>query len=403
MAQRPILYASKGERRHVTWLELFFDLVFVLAIAELAHYLHDHLTVTGFFEFVFLFLPVWLVWSNYTYYSDLFDIDSPVYRMAMLIAMQLSVALAVTNSSALGSGSTEFAVAYLALRTLLVALYAWAWFTSPEMRRVVIPHILGFSAGIVVWSLSLLAPEPIRFWIWGIGLLLEFATPLFAQLVTLGRVPVQVSHLPERFGLFTIVVLGESIVVTGVGVRDSEWAASSIAVASLGFSVVSALWWLYFDDVLEEVEVERWLRSGMERLFVGFAWVYGHLVFYIALAVTAVGIELAIGEAREPQLERGSLVAVCGGIGLSLLALTGVHALSPRRLRKNSVIARLGTVGFLLALSLAGAALSPLVVMGLTALVLIGLTVSEVYSSGRVKGGHTATLTFSAPGKDSPE
>lgn len=134
MAQRPILYASRDEPRRVTWLELFFDLVFVLAIAELAHYLHDHLTVTGFFQFVFLFLPVWLVWSNYTYYADVFDIDSPRFRIAMLTAMLLSAALAVTVPNAAGSGSTEFAVVYVALRILLVSLYVWAWHSSPDVR-----------------------------------------------------------------------------------------------------------------------------------------------------------------------------------------------------------------------------------------------------------------------------
>lgn len=399
MAQRPILYASREERRHATWLELFFDVVFVLAIAELAHYLHDHLTVTGFFEFVFLFLPVWLVWSNYTYYADLFDIDSPRYRIAMLTAMQLSVALAVTIPGALGDGSTEFAVTYLMLRSLLVALYTWAWLHSREMRPVVARHLAGFSTGIVIWSVSLLTPEPLRFWIWGGGLVVELATPIFAQLAGLKGGPVQVSHLPERFGLFTIVVLGESIVVTGVGVRDSEWAASSIAVASLGLGAVGALWWLYFDRVLHESEVERAFRSGIRRLTVGFAWVYGHLVFYVALAVTAVGIELAIGEATGPRLERGSLVAVCGGFGLSLLALTAVHSLSPPPLRKNTVVARLGITGFLLVLLFAGAALSPPVVMSLAALALIGLTVFEVRSIGQTGDDRPSALAIGTGGE----
>lgn len=399
MPHRPILYASRDEPRHATWLELFFDLVFVLAIAELAHYLHDHLTVTGFLGFVFLFLPVWLVWSNYTYYADLFDIDSPLYRIAMLTAMLLSVALAVTIPDALGRGSTEFAVAYLALRILLVGLYAWAWLHSSEVRPVVGRHVMGFSAGIVVWSISLLAPESIRFWIWGIGLLVEFATPVFAQLVGLRGGPVQVSHLPERFGLFTIVVLGESIVVTGVGVRDSAWTPGSIAVASLGFTAVGAVWWLYFDRVLHESEVERAFRSGIGRLLVGFAWVYGHLVLYIALAVTAVGIELTIGEATEPRPERGSLIALCAGFGVSLLAITAVHGLSPPPLRKNALIARLLTVGFLLALILAGAAVSPLVVMGLAALALIGLTVFEVSAAGQAAADTRPTIAVPTRGE----
>lgn len=399
MAQRPILYASREEPRHVTWLELFFDLVFVLAIAELAHYLHDHLTVTGFLEFVFLFLPVWMVWSNYTYYADLFDIDSPLYRIAMLTAMQLSVAMAVTVPEALERGSTEFAVTYLALRVILVALYAWAWRTSPDMRPVVGRHLAGFSAGIAVWSVSLLAPEPIRFWIWGIGLLIEFATPVYAQLAGLRGGPVQASHLPERFGLFTIVVLGESIVVTGVGVRDSAWAPSSIAVASLGFTAVGGIWWLYFDRVLPESEVERAFRSGIRRLAVGFAWLYAHLVLYVALTATAVGIQLAIAEANGPRLERGSLIAVCAGLGLSLLAITALHSLSPPPRWKRAMIARVVTIGFLLTLFVAAPGFSPPVIMSLAALAVIGLTAFEVRGTGDAEADPTPTLATTTRGE----
>ena len=103
MAKRPTLYALRREGgRHATWLELFFDLVFVLAIAELAHYLHDHLSVGGFLGFLFLLVPVWGTWMSYTYYADLLDVDGPAYRMAMLAAMLLSIALAVSVYGALG-------------------------------------------------------------------------------------------------------------------------------------------------------------------------------------------------------------------------------------------------------------------------------------------------------------
>lgn len=242
----------------------------------------------------------------------------------------------------------------------------------------------------MIWTVSLLMPGSIRFWIWGLGLLVEFATPPVAQILALGRGPVQASHLPERFGLFTIVVLGESIVVAGVGVRASEWAPSSVIVAILGFCVIGSLWWLYFDRVIDESEIERSFTSGIGRLLVGFAWVYGHLILYVALAVTAVGIELAIGEGTSARMERGSLVAVCGGIGLSLLAITAVQSLSSRSLRKSFLVARLGVSGFLIALTFADGALSPPVIMSLPALALVGLTIFEVSAADRT-GDHSAS------------
>ncbi len=162
-ARCPSLYATTEEERHATWLELFFDLVFVLTIAELAHYLHDHLTVGGFLGFAFLFLPVWLVWSNFSYYADLFDVDSPFYWVTMLAAMLFSISLAVNVHGALDGGSTGFAASYVALRVLLVGLYAWAWRYVEETRALAAWHIAGFSAGALIWGVSLLVPEPARY------------------------------------------------------------------------------------------------------------------------------------------------------------------------------------------------------------------------------------------------
>ena len=108
--------------------------MFVLAIAELTHYLHDHLTVGGFLGFLFLFVPVWGTWMGYTYYADLFDVDGPAYRVTMLLAMLVSIALAMSIHGALDGGSSGFVAACVALRMLLVGLYAWAWRHAREVR-----------------------------------------------------------------------------------------------------------------------------------------------------------------------------------------------------------------------------------------------------------------------------
>ena len=379
MAKRPTLYALHREGgRHATWLELFFDLVFVLAIAELTRYLHDHLTVSGFLGFAFLFVPVWGTWMGYTYYADLFDVDGPAYRVAMLAAMLLSIALAVSIPGALDGGSSGFAAAYVALRMLLVGLYAWAWRHAREIRPLCARYVVGFSAGALVWVVSLLVPEPARYGVWILGIaVIEIATPFFTQLTVLEELPFQISHLPERLGLFTIIVLGESIVVTGLGVADTKWAVGSVIVAALGFAAVGCLWWLYFDRV-DESAVERAYAGGVRELLIGFAWAYGHLLVYVGLAATAVGIELAIEEATHAALVGGPRVALCGGVALYLLAITIVHPLSPQQLPKSALVARLAVATFALVLALAGSALSPPLLVGLLAVALAGLTAFEV-------------------------
>jgi low temperature requirement protein LtrA len=383
VAGRPRLYASSEEGRHATWLEVFFDLVFVLAIAELARYLHNHLTVGGFLAFAFLFVPVWLVWSNFSYYADLFDVDGPFYRVMMLVAMLLSIALAMNVYGALDGGSAGFVAAYVALRVLLVGLYTWAWRYVEETRPLTTWHLTGFSTGALIWGASLLVPEPARYWMWALGLLVEMATPVFAQILVLEEAPVQRSHLPERFGLFTIIVLGESIVVTGLGVAGTQWAVGSVVVAALGFAAVASLWWLYFDHVLDESAVEHAYTNGVRELFVGFSWAYGHLAIYIGLAATAVGIEFAIGGAMDPALGRGARAALCGGVALYLVAVSVLHSLSPQPFPRRASAARLGVAAFAVVLALVGSALSPPVLAGLLALALVGLTFFEVGWVGR--------------------
>ena len=198
----------------------------------------------------------------------------------------------------------------------------------------------------------------------------------------LEELPLQVSHLPERLGLFTIIVLGESIVVTGLGVADTEWAAGSVVVAALGFAIVGSLWWLYFDRV-DESALERAYTGGLRELLIGSAWAYGHLFMYAGLAATAVGIQLAIGDAADASLGSGTRVALCGGVALYLLSITVVQPLSPPPLPPKGVLAaRLVVSAFALVLVLAGTALSPPVLVGLLALALAGLTAFEVVYAG---------------------
>ena len=393
-ARWPALYVSGEGERRATWLELFFDLVFVLAIAELADYLHDHLTLAGVVGFVLLSLPVWLVWSNFSYYADLFDVGGPLYRLAMLAAMLASIALAVSIPGALDGSSASFAGAYVALRVLLVGLYAWAWRRVEEARPVAAPHIAGFLAGALIWAASLLLGEPARYWAWGLGLLVELATPVLGQLRVLASAPVQRSHLPERFGLFTIIVLGESIVVTGLGVSSTAWAPESVLIGALGFVIVGCLWWLYFDHVLDASAVERAFTNGVRELLAGFGWAYGHLAIWMALAATAVGIELAISGATAAALDGGARAVLCGGVAVYLLAMTALHPLYTQPLSPGVLAARLGAAAVVVALAIMGGILAPIAFVGLLAVALGGLTALEVEGARRP----AASLGNSDPG-----
>jgi low temperature requirement protein LtrA len=233
---------AASEERHASWLELFFDLVFVVAIAQLAQELvRDH-SLGGFAIFAALFLPVFIAWQGFTFYADRFDTDDVLFRVLMLVAMLAIAALAVQIPEvATGQQDAGFVIAYVTLRSLLIALYLRARRHVPEARPLIDRYAGGYALSVAIWLGSLLVDPPARYVLWGVGLAIEYAMPVLAQRLH-HRLPVDPSHVPERFALFTIIVLGESVVAVALGTADEDWRLASAATAALGFAAVACLW-----------------------------------------------------------------------------------------------------------------------------------------------------------------
>jgi low temperature requirement protein LtrA len=294
----------------------------------------------------------------------------------MLVAMLASAALAVNVAGALEGNPAGFVVANVVLRALLIGLYAWAWRNATEARPMSARYATGFSVGALIWLASLLAPEPLRYDLWALALLVEMGTPVLGY-STVRSVPGHVSHMPERFGLFTLIVLGESIVVLTSGVVDTSWRPVSSLTAVGGFTLAACLWWLYFDHVDEEA-IGQSFTSGVAGVVRSHVWGYGHLAVWAGIATASVGIEFAISEASEPELSAAIRWAVCGGISLYLLAISAIQFATPTSLRTDIVTLRLGVAIVVAALAPLGVYLNPLMLVGLLALLLVGLTAFEV-------------------------
>ena len=152
--RRPRLHQFEAygeEERRATWLELFFDLVYVVAVAELAHLLHDDPTPGGFLRFAGLFVPVWWAWMGYTFYADQFDTDDVPFRLTLLAAMLGIAALPVRLRDVAHSAATGFVVAYFALKALLVGGYLRAYHHDPAARALSGWFIAGYAAGAACW------------------------------------------------------------------------------------------------------------------------------------------------------------------------------------------------------------------------------------------------------------
>src|SRR5215204_5310057 len=196
---RLLTLRSDAGERHASWLELFFDLVFVLAVAQVTQILVKNSDIVGFLEFAILFVPIWWSWIGFTFYADRFESDETAYRILTFAAMLAVAALSLTLSDAFTvNGDRPLIVAYVLVRAILIGLYVRAAFYVPLARDLISRLIAGFGAAVVMFILSLLVEPPLRYYIWGAAVLLELGTPLI-NLRQTRIIPLDYSHIPERF------------------------------------------------------------------------------------------------------------------------------------------------------------------------------------------------------------
>lgn len=375
------------EERKATWLELFYDLIFVVAIAELSHSLSKDVSVEGFVGFVALFIPIWFCWLGATFYATLFDTDDIRDRLLTLLQMMIVAALAVNVHHGLSTSSTGFALSYVAVRCILIFQFLFAGYHIKEALPLTNWYAVGFSISAGLWLISIFVPVPWRFVLWGSGLILDFLIPLgTGDLAT--KIPPDISHVPERLGLFTIIVLGESIVAVVRGVAEQEWNFSSTLIALSGLCIAFSFWWLYFDSVSGS-PLEN-MKTG--RIGIVLCWLYSHLVLAIALAATGVGVEHLISKSGENALTEAERWLFCGAVTLCLttLALTNFITCILEKNKKARILSiyRLGAGAFVLALAISGMYISPIVLSSLVAIACIFTVVLDL------SGKHDSRIGF---------
>ncbi|MBD2091069.1 low temperature requirement protein A [Microcoleus sp. FACHB-1515] len=373
--QPPRLRVGEEAPRHATWLELFYDLVFVVAVSQLAHNLSDDTSIVGFVGFVALFLPVWWTWIGATFYANRFDSDDISRRLLMGIQMLTIAALAVNVHHGLSDTSVGFALSYVAARIVLIGEYLRAGRSIPSARGLTTHFAIGFSIAAALWVISIFVPIPIRFGLWAIALLIDFATPITAARYQRNLLP-DLEHLPERFGLFTIIVLGEAIIAVVNGVSEMEWDGWSEITAALGFVCAFCLWWIYFENVGSAA-----LRAAGEtgRLRVFQVWLFGHLPLVIGLAAAGVGVEhLILAESNAPlsTLDRW---LVCGSLALCFLSLALLHRTGVIFFCKSRTRHRIAAAIVLLVLAIAAVNWSPVAIALTVAIVCISQVGLDLY------------------------
>jgi low temperature requirement protein LtrA len=321
----------EGER--VMPLELFFDLVFVLALTQCTSLMSDDPTWRGLGRGLLILGLLWWSWVGYSWLTSVVDPEEGGVRIALFGAMAAFLIAAISVPEAFGGLATEFALAYGVVRIGQVVLMLIASKDEPDLRHSV--WTLAASTGVGISLLlvgSLLDPGP-QAAVWGLALALDMGGPYFFGGAGWRLVP---EHFAERHGLILIIALGESIVAIGAGAEGSlTWEIAGTAV--LGIAVICAMWWLYF-DVVALVSARRLARAtkGLEQnALARDSYSYIHFPMVAGIILFALGLKK---------------VALLGGVALYLLALVAfrfrhIHSINRRRVAAAVALLALIPVG----------------------------------------------------------
>lgn len=312
------------DERAVSFLELFYDLVYVVLVAQLSHALAANLDFKHLWQFIFLFAIVFWSWLNGTTYHEYHGNNDIRTRIFTFLQMFAVAGMAVFAHSAMAEGSRGFAFFYGVFQVILGYLWWRLAVHDPEHHRANRFYVIFFSLSTLLFFISIFVDTPLRFYLWGVAVLMTLLQPFFMfvrrPLVRQSSSPIHFSPaLVERFGLFNILVLAEIVVGVVTGLSHHEHlSTSTFIVGGLGLSIAIAMWWLYFDFVSHRIPL-----SGQTP---GAVWLYLHLFVSMSIVATAAAVLNVVEHAGEALAVdvRWMLVASVAVYLLSLVPLMGV-------------------------------------------------------------------------------
>jgi low temperature requirement protein LtrA len=346
---------SAGEEQRATTLELFYDLVFVFAVTQVSHLLLDDLGWQGAGEAAIVLLVVWWAWNYTTWVTNELDPDSPVVRLLLLGIMLATLVMAVAIPDAFGSKGLLFAASYVVIQVGRNAFLTFASARSGTIERERAADVLiWLSAAGAFWIAGGLVEDNARLGLWLVALGIDYLGPVFLYPVPGRRKlapetwDVETSHFAERFQLFVIIALGESIVLIGATTAELDLDAATIAALSLAFAGTAALWWLYFDYVAP-IAQRRLELSPNRTLLARDGYTYLHVVLVAGIIGWAVGDELVIAHPTDVLPAAEVVVLVAGPaiylLGHVLFRLRMAGTLSRRRLAGAIGCIAVGSLG----------------------------------------------------------
>jgi low temperature requirement protein LtrA len=357
----------------VTWLELFFDLIYVAILVELGSRLSGNLTLQGTIEFALLFVPIWWSWMGLIFFTRYFPHDDIGQRLLTVAYMGAMILLAFEIHDVTGETVTTFVVIYGLSKFILALMYARAWAHYPEYQNLTSHFVLVYALLGLFWLfIALMAPT--NYWLWGIALILDIFAPAIIQAVRrwrdkpeLHHPPVKFHYVMHRFGELTIIVLGEffiKLVTSSAGQTVSAY-NMYIGACLLGISV--SLWWLYFDHLGHASLTAARSRVGV--------WMYSHYPLLAAIAAYGVVGTKVFAAEQGDVLSDEKRYLLTFALAVAILALGVVERASPEHAgamsRPNQLSIRVLGAALLIVLGVAGRQLGVGVLTTLVVLILL--------------------------------
>jgi low temperature requirement protein LtrA len=310
--------ATRREEERVTPLELFFDLVFVLAITQCTALMAASPDWAGIVRGLFVLTVLWWTWAGYAWLTSVVDPEEGAVRIVIFAAMAAMLVAALAVPGSFDDDALAFACAYAIVRIAHIGLFLIASRDDPQLRRSVTGLAVSTAIGISLLTAASGADGVVQASLWGVAILLDLGLPFLFWAEGWRLVP---AHFAERHGLILIIALGESIVAIGVG-SNAVVDVTVVVVATLGIAIAAGLWWVYFDVTVwvAERRLSR-LPAGREQNEVARdAYSYLHLAMVAGIVLLALGMKKTLEHPDDP-LKAVPAVALVGGVATYLLAI----------------------------------------------------------------------------------
>jgi low temperature requirement protein LtrA len=379
---------SEGHRQS-SWLELFFDLSFVVAVAQAAiqleHFLAEGHPGSGLVSYLLVFAAIWWAWVAFTWFANVFDIDDVPYRLLMMVMIAGSLGLAAGVPKMAQLDFRIGVLSYVVMRLAYVALWVRVLLARDLAWRPVAIKIIALTTiNQVGWVFFLLVPVQWRLLVFLAWFAVDIATPILAGWDA--RMGGHQGHILERYGLFTIIVLGESVAAATVAVSQAIDAQLSalplLTLAGGGLLIVFSVWWIYFDFCTGQAPTKARRYQ--------FAWGYGHYFLFAATAAIGAGLSLAVEWITHPShvaLPDWAVALVIGAaVAAILLTIAFIESVAEHNLERSHLLVKFGGALFAVAAAFAAPQLTVPGSVLLMGLMMAGMVAHGVTLQHRIAG-----------------